>query len=369
VRLELRHSIGPVAIGSTPILIGEGSWRQAAAEFAPWLDGRTLFVVTTPRVWSLHGAAVAPLLAAAGRPVVCEVAEGERAKRLDVCDRLWRDMVRAGGRRSSRLLAFGGGSVGDLGGVVAACFLRGIEWAQGPTTLLAQVDASIGGKTAVDLAEGKNTVGRLHHPRFVATDPSLLTTLDGAEFRAGLVEAIKVAFVASGERFAWIERHADAILAREATAVAALVETSVALKAAIVERDPEDQADRLALNFGHTLGHAIEAALDYGTLRHGEAVAYGMLFALRLSLRRGLAPEAAGRLRALLERLAPPPLPRLEPETLLAILERDKKAASDGPRWVLSSRLGAHRAGERVEAAEARRELEAFLRGPWDFSA
>lgn len=361
-RIELRH---PSA--STPILVGPGAWREAGDGFAGWLGGRALFVVTTPRVWGLHAAAIEPLARHAERVVVLEVAEGEAAKRVAVAERLWREMLRAGGRRSSRLLAFGGGSVGDLGGFVAGCFLRGIEVAQGPTTLLAQVDASIGGKTAVDLDEGKNTVGLVHHPRLVVSDPSLLSTLPAEELRSGLAEAVKVAFVASAERFAWIEAHLDRILARQEAALVELVGESVVLKSQIVERDPADHGERQALNFGHTLGHAIEAALGYGGLRHGEAVVYGMLFALRLAEARGLDPAAAGRLRELLRRLSAPPLPALDAEALLPLIERDKKASgSAGPGWVLPAALGEVRLDVAVPAAEIRRGLEGFLADPWE---
>jgi 3-dehydroquinate synthase len=330
-----------------------------------WLAGRTAFVVTTPRVFALHGERLDVLCKAASKRVVLEVEEGEAAKSIAAAERLWNEMLAAGGKRDSRLIAFGGGSVGDLGGFVAGCFLRGIEFVQVPTTLLAQVDAAIGGKTGVDLPGGKNTVGLFHHPWMVACDTSLLSTLPREELRSGLVEVIKMATLLDPDLFTLVERRLDALLEGDASVLGPVVAAAAAAKIAVVERDPTEQGERRLLNFGHTLGHAIEAACEYAGLRHGEAVGYGILFALRLARRRGLAAEVAERLGALIRRLALPPLPRLDPEELMAGMARDKKARESGLVWVLPRALGEGWMADGVPTGEVLAELRDFLSDPW----
>ncbi|HSL83567.1 MAG TPA: 3-dehydroquinate synthase family protein, partial [Thermoanaerobaculia bacterium] len=326
-------------------------------------------VVSTPRVLALHGAALDPVRAAAGRAVTLEVEDGEGAKSLATAERLWSEMLAAGGKRDSRVLAFGGGSSCDVAGFAAGCFLRGVELLQVPTTLLAQVDAAIGGKTAVDLPGAKNSVGLFHHPVRVVADTRLLASLPREEVRSGLVEVVKMAFLLAPELLARVETDLPRLLAADPEALAPVVAESAAAKIAVVEADPTEDGPRRLLNFGHTLGHAIEAALGYRDLRHGEAVAYGLLFALRLAASRERGeplPEAdASRLRALLARLELPPLPPLDPDALLHAMARDKKARESGLVWVLPARLGEGRAVTGIGEEEVRRELEAFLRDPW----
>ncbi|HEV8629746.1 MAG TPA: 3-dehydroquinate synthase [Thermoanaerobaculia bacterium] len=358
-RLPLRHPGGV-----SELVLGAGALAAASDELVPWLAGRRVFVVTTPRVWALHGAELQPLLAAASAVERLEVPEGEAAKTLGEAERLWRAMVRAGGKRDSRLLAFGGGSVGDLGGFVAATFLRGISCVQLPTTLLAQVDASIGGKTAVDLPEAKNSVGAFHHPHAVVADTRWLATLDARQRRAGLVEAFKMAYVLDGPQFGAFEALLPGLLAGDPAALATAVPEAAAIKARVVERDPTEQGERALLNFGHTLGHALEAAGGYQGLLHGEAVAWGMLFALRLARRRGLSAASAQRLEQVLRVFALPPLPSVEPETLLTLLGRDKKAREAGVGWVLPVAVGTGRWGVVVPPTEVAAELSEFLRAP-----
>jgi 3-dehydroquinate synthase len=357
--LTLRHPAG-----ETPVRVGVGALAAALPRLSEWLSGRTAFLVTTPRVWALHGERLAPLAAAAARWVEIEVEEGEAAKTVEVAGRLWNAMLAADGKRDSRVLAFGGGSIGDLAGFVAGCFLRGVAFAQLPTTLLAQVDAAIGGKTAVDLPGGKNAVGLFHHPELVVCDTALLPTLPRAELRSGLVEVIKMAALLDPDLLARVEAGLAPLLAGEPAALAPVVAAAAAAKIAVVERDPTEQGDRRLLNFGHTLGHALEAACAYAGLRHGEAVAYGLLFALRLAARRGLDPAVAVRLRALLARLALPPLPDLDPADLVALMARDKKARESGLVWVLPVALG-HGRMVAVPAAEVAAELAGFLAEPF----
>jgi 3-dehydroquinate synthase len=359
-RLLLNHPSGV-----TEVWAGIGALAAARQGLAGWAAGRRLFVVSTARVLALHGERLAPLRDAAAHLTLLEVPEGEPAKSLAVADRLWQEMLAGGGKRDSRLVAFGGGSVGDLGGFVGGCFLRGIEVAQLPTTLLAQVDAAIGGKTAVDLPGGKNTVGLFLHPAWVVCETALLSTLPRAELRSGLVEVIKMAVLLDPLLLARVETDLAALLAGDAVALAPVVGAAAAAKIAVVERDPDERGDRRLLNFGHTLGHAIESACGYQGLRHGEAVAYGMLFALRLARRRGLAASVAQRVADLLERLALPPLPALEPQDLLARAARDKKAREASLTWVLPAELGRGVMADDVGWPEVAAELRGFLREPF----
>jgi 3-dehydroquinate synthase len=359
-RLRLRHPGGETAIWA-----GTGALDAARPELARWVAGRTLFVVSTPRVLTLYGERLAPLRDAAAHLHLLPVPEGEAAKSLAVAEGLWNQMLLAGGKRDSRLVAFGGGSVGDLAGFAAGCFLRGIGFAQLPTTLLAQVDAAIGGKTAVDLPGGKNTVGLFLHPDWVVCETALLATLPPAELRSGLVEVIKMAALLDPPLLDAVEAGLGPLLAGDATALAPVVAAAAALKIAVVERDPDERGDRRLLNFGHTLAHAIESACAYEGLRHGEAVAYGMLFALRLARRRGLPVGAARRLAALLARLGLPPLPALAPQDLAARMARDKKARERGLVWVLPAALGAGSMVEGIGWEEVAGELRAFLRHPF----
>src|ERR1700712_971418 len=203
--LRLHHSEGPD--GVTPVLVGEGALSSALAELEGGRARRVAFLVTTPRVLALHGDRLDVLRGAAAKWVILEVEEGEGAKTVEAAGQLWNGMLAAGGKRDSRVLAFGGGSVGDLAGFTAGCFLRGVELVQIPTTLLAQVDHAVGGKTGVDLPGGKNTVGLFHHPRQVICDTSLLSTLPREELRSGLVEVLKMAALLDPDLFGLVEQN------------------------------------------------------------------------------------------------------------------------------------------------------------------
>lgn len=358
--LTLRHPAGV-----TPVLVGENAISTALPDLSRWLQGRTVFVVSSAPILALHGERLEPLRSAAARWVVLEVEDGEAAKTVGTAERLWNAMLEAGGKRDSRVLAFGGGSVGDLAGFVAGCFLRGLEFVQIPTTLLAQVDASIGGKTGVDLPGGKNTVGLFHHPAMTVCDTALLPTLPREELRSGLVEVIKMAALLDPELFVRVEEDLDPLLAGDPAALGPVVAGAAAAKIGVVERDPEEHGERRLLNFGHTLGHAIESSCAYAGLRHGEAVAYGILFALRLAGPRGLDPDLAGRLRTLLGRLGLPPLPPLDPAGLIALMARDKKAREGGLVWVLPARWGEGIMTSGVPWEEVSAELAELLRNPF----
>ncbi|MEM8996973.1 MAG: 3-dehydroquinate synthase [Acidobacteriota bacterium] len=365
-RLDLPVA-GPAS--SSSVLIGAGLLDDPPADLLDLVAGRQVFVLTSGTLAPLLRPRLGRLLAGAG-PVVelDEIPDGEDAKTVEVAGGLWGRMLEAGGKRDSLLVTLGGGSVGDLGGFVAGCFLRGIDFVQVPSTLLAQVDASIGGKTAVDLPGGKNTVGLFHHPRFVVADTRLLATLPAGELRSGLVEAIKMAALLDVPMFERLEQTLDACLAGDAEVLARVVADSARAKCLVVEQDPEERLGRRrVLNFGHTLGHAIESALGYGAMRHGEAVAYGMLFAQRLAGRLGLlSGDLAPRLRAVLGRmdLAPLPAKDLAVEPLMALMAKDKKAMASGLVWVLPRGLGSDEMRP-VDPGEVRAELGSFLADPW----
>lgn len=356
--------------GRSEVLVGAELLRRpdALATWQPWLADRTLFVVSTQKILELHGGRLHALTSVARRRVDLLVPDGEGAKSLDTAGRLWQEMLLQGGKRDSRLVTFGGGTVGDLGGFVAGCFLRGIEYLQVPTTLLAQVDASVGGKTAVDMPAAKNSVGLFHHPVAVLTDTTVLSTLPPGELRSGLMEAIKKGMVLDGELLGRIEAQLASLLAGDAAALVPVVASAVAAKSRVVEADAREGGWRRILNFGHTLGHAIETELEYEHLRHGEAVAYGMLFALRLATRRGLAEGDAERLRSLLRRCDLPPLPALDAQRLLMFMGRDKKATEQGLTWVLPTALGAGEMVSGIPSREVADLLSGFLADPWSTS-
>ena len=287
---------------------------------------------------------------------------GEQEKTLARFGEVMAAMAAAGARRDVTVVALGGGVVGDLAGFAAACWMRGVRCVQVPTTLLAMVDSSVGGKTAVDLPAGKNLVGAFHQPAAVVVDTDTLATLPVRELRAGLAEVLKYGAIVDPDFFDWIETHADALLAREPAALEDAIARSCAHKAAIVSRDEHEQGERMLLNFGHTFGHAIETAQGYGGLLHGEAVAVGMVLAAKLSARLGLAPPAdAGRLAKVLDRLGlPTAVPDgLDAEALLARMRLDKKAVSAGLRLVLWRGIGAAEVRGDVPEAEIRAVLHA----------
>jgi 3-dehydroquinate synthase len=270
-------------------------------------------------------------------------------------------MVRALLDRGSALVGLGGGVIGDLTGFVAAILYRGVPFINLPTTLLAQVDSGVGGKTGVNLPEGKNLVGAFHQPRLVVADVLTLRTLPEREFRSGLAEVVKHGMIAEPELFGFLEERADRILTRDPDTLRAIVTRSCAIKAKVVEADEQETGLRAMLNFGHTVGHALEAALGYGSITHGEAVAYGMLVAATLSVRRGLCPEGdVGRLRALLERFGLLGAPVPSPESLETYMVSDKKARDGLLQFVLTRGVGSVTFAPVFERGELRKALESL---------
>ena len=248
------------------------------------------FVVSSPLVWKLHGARLARS-ARKLEPIL--IPDGERNKQLPTVSRVYDALVKATADRSSTLITFGGGVIGDMAGFAASTYLRGIPLVHIPTTLLAQVDSSIGGKVGVNHPLGKNLIGSFFQPHAVLVDPSVLGTLPRREFRAGLYEVIKYGMTSSASLFDRVGRERKAIFDREPAALMPIIAESCRIKASVVAQDEKESGIRRILNFGHTAGHAIEAVTKYKRFRHGEAVAYGMLVAAQLSVSRGALAETA----------------------------------------------------------------------------
>lgn len=314
------------------------------------------FVVSSPQVWRLHGAAITPGLTA--EPPIL-VPDGERYKTLQTATRIYDALIRGEADRGSAVIAVGGGVIGDVAGFAAATYLRGIPVAHVPTTLLAQVDSCIGGKVGVNHALGKNLIGAFHAPAAVAIDPALLATLPRREFRAGLYEVVKYGVMADAELFARVERDLAAIFSRAATALMPVLAASCRIKAAIVEVDERERDVRRLLNFGHTIGHALEAVTKYRRFRHGEAIAFGMLAAAELGVARGItAPEVRERLQQLIVQMGPlPPVADLTADEVLEPIRRDKKVLDRHLKFVAATTIGTATVLEDVNEEELRRAM------------
>ena len=331
--------------GDCPIFVRPGALDDSGAIVAPLVRGRAAALVTDTNVGPLYAARAAAALEAAGfRVAVREVPAGEGSKTPARLAELWDFFHGAGITRQDVAVALGGGVVGDLAGFAAATWLRGVAVVQMPTSLLAFVDSSIGGKTAVDLPCGKNLAGAFHQPIAVVADPRLLATLPPREFSQGMAEAAKYGCIRDAAFFAWLERKAGAPFSE--ADVARIVATSAAHKAAVVDADEREGGLRATLNFGHTVGHAVEKVLGYGALPHGEAVAIGMVAAAKIGEALGRTePGTAARVEALLARLSLPTrlaraAPGVDPGALAAAMSSDKKKYGDEIRFVLLRRVG-----------------------------
>ncbi|SPE30656.1 3-dehydroquinate synthase [Candidatus Sulfotelmatomonas gaucii] len=315
------------------------------AELAPRIERvvrrlpRRVFVVTSPEIWALWSKAF--LRSFAEPPVTLFLPAGEEHKTVKSVERQLREMVRAGGDRGSLLIAFGGGIVGDVGGFVAATFMRGIPYVQVPTTFLAQVDSSVGGKVGVNLPEGKNLVGNFLQPRAVFADTSVLGTLPDRELRAGLMESVKAGIIRDRSLVRFMEEHADQVLEREPKALERVIAASIRMKADVVRQDERESGLRMILNFGHTVGHALEQATRYKAMLHGEAVGWGMVAALALARRRGTITGAQmERMEKLIYRYGPLPRLKVPAGRVMAATGRDKKNVGGVRRFVLPLGIG-----------------------------
>ena len=312
---------------------------------------RRVFVLTSPEIWALWGATF--LRSFPEPPITLFLAPGERHKILLSVDRLTREMARSGGDRGSLLIAFGGGIVGDVGGFVAAIFMRGIPYVQVPTTFLAQVDSSVGGKVGVNLPEGKNLVGNFHHPRAVFADIGVLGTLPDRELKAGLMESIKAGIIRDRALLRFMEEHADEVLARDTRALERVIAASIRMKAEVVGQDERESGLRMILNLGHTVGHALEQATRYKVMLHGEAVAWGLVAALYLARHRGtISAGQMDRLEKLIYRYGPLPALKLRANKVVAAAGADKKNVGGVRRFVLPVGIGDAGVVEDVTPAE-----------------
>jgi 3-dehydroquinate synthase len=364
-----RHQRLAVELGarSYDVVVGSGVLGRAGPELARVLRRPDAIIVTdTNLATTPHRAVLERSLEAAGiarRRIV--LPSGEATKSMAQLAELLDRLLDLGVDRTTTIVAFGGGVIGDLAGFAAAVLLRGLEYVQIPTTLLAQVDSAIGGKTGINTRHGKNLVGAFHQPRLVLADTAVLASLPPRELRAGYAEVIKYGLIDRPDFFGWLEAHGRDVLAGDAAAQRHAVLESCRAKAAVVAADEREGGVRALLNLGHTFAHALEAASGYGDeLLHGEAVALGMVLAFDLSVRLGLCPAAdAGRVRAHLAAVGLPTTLRairaegFAAETLLAAMGHDKKAEAGRPRFVLTRGIGRAFAG--VEVATA--ELEALL--------
>jgi 3-dehydroquinate synthase len=323
--------------------------------------GRRAALVTDATIRRLHGGPViAGLEAAEFTVTVVEVPEGEGAKTLAVAEQCWDRLLDAGLDRSSTVLGLGGGAVGDLAGFVSATYMRGTNFVTLPTTVLAQVDASVGGKTAIDHPRAKNLIGAFHQPRLVIVDPAVVRSLPDREFRSGLAEIVKHGIVLERAYFDEVDRDAGPLLDRRLDVLERIIGGSCRLKASVIERDPEEKSElRFALNYGHTIGHALEAVSGYARWTHGEAVSLGMAAEARLAGRLGLADASTVRHQErLLVRLGlPVRATRLDADAVLTAITHDKKARDGRVPFVLAPRLGDFRVVYDVPPGEVRAVL------------
>lgn len=326
------------------VLLGSESLRIAGAEIARTLGGipSLCLVVTTARVHKHWGNILERSLRAAGlRFLVIEIKDGESHKNFAAVESLMRDFAKHGADRGSIVIALGGGVVGDVAGFAASIYMRGIPVVQIPTTLLAQVDASVGGKTGVNLAAGKNMVGTFHQPRLVLIDPQVLSTLPAREYRAGLFEVIKCGIIRDAKIFGFMEDHKEQVLNRDPKALIRMITSAVKVKADIVAKDEREGGLRRILNFGHTIGHALEADSIYKRFLHGEAVGWGMVAAAEIGVLTGVTPQkTAQQISALIQTYGPLPQVKSAAQDIVRLIQSDKKTRNGVPHFVLVTKIG-----------------------------
>jgi 3-dehydroquinate synthase len=333
VRIEVRADAGRYTIDIAP----HATLRLAEVLKAHQLPVRR-FIVSSPTVWRFHGEGFRGLTSE--DPIL--IPDGERFKHLATVGRIYDALVHARADRASTIVAIGGGVVGDIAGFAAATYLRGVPVVQVPTTLLAQVDSSVGGKVGVNHPMGKNLIGAFHAPAAVVIDPLLLGTLPRREFRAGLYEVVKYGVIASGALFERVSAELDALFDRNPAALLPVIAESCRIKATIVEQDERESGVRRTLNFGHTAGHALEAVTKYRRFRHGEAIAYGMLVAAEIGVARGVfTADNRDALAALIAQMGPlPPVGDLSAAQIVEATSRDKKVIGGRLHFVLPTSIG-----------------------------
>lgn len=360
-------TISIAAEGVTPyeVVIGYGLLEDAVVQVGPWMRRPRVAVVSDETVADIHGARVLEALARAGIAAdLLAIPPGEGSKSMGMLTGVLDQLFRLGLDRKSTVMALGGGVVGDLGGLAAALFMRGIPVIQAPTTLLAQVDSSVGGKTAVDTPHGKNLIGAFHHPRRVLADLEVLDSLPDRQMQAGMAEIIKAALLADADFFGWLEANSDEVLGRQSHYLEHAVGRSVEIKAGVVAEDPTEQGRRALLNLGHTFAHAIEAEAGYKDdgILHGEAVALGCVLACRLSERLGrISSEDVRRVERLTAQCGLPTeiegLGLFEADALIARMAGDKKTEAGALTLILMNSVGQAEAVRGVDPADIKAVL------------
>jgi 3-dehydroquinate synthase len=360
----------PISVNSSAgkytIVCGTGILRHANKHLAALGQFSSVHVVSSPKVWRAIGTSVHRGLAARNSGAIHLVNDAEALKNLRTVESLSRELVRSGADRKSLIVAVGGGVIGDVVGFVASSYLRGVALVHVPTTLVSQVDSSIGGKTGVNLPEGKNLVGAFYPPKLILTDPTVLRTLPDREFRGGLAEVIKHGIIADPEMFAYLEQNMAKVLRRDPAALEYLIPRNAAIKARVVTKDERESGLREVLNFGHTFAHALESLTKYRRYQHGEAVAWGMMAAALLGHEIEICKaEYVSRIVALVRHVGPlPPWPGVPAKTLINAMRSDKKTLRGKLRFVLSPRLGKAGSYEDVPLEAVKRVLQFAPRFP-----
>ncbi len=327
---------------SYPIYIGSGLLKKPEL-FKPWITGKSVFVVTNTTVWPLYSKTLIQTISGDAKSVhEIVLPDGESYKDWATLQKIFDALLTHGADRKSVLIALGGGVIGDMVGFAAASFMRGIRFIQVPTTLLAQVDSSVGGKTGINHPLGKNMIGAFHQPVAVIADLNTLKSLPPRELSAGLAEVIKHGAIADAEFFDWIEVHHQELLSCDSSAMSHAVERSCEIKSAVVAADEKESGIRAILNFGHTFGHAIESGLGYGEWLHGEAVGCGMVMAADLSSRLGyLNAEEVSRIKKLIAAMGlPDSAPKLGNDRFFDLMRIDKKSEGGEIRYITLERIG-----------------------------
>lgn len=347
-------------LGAYDVFVGRGAWRELRRVAREGYSA--VFILTEPRLWTRWSKQFFRQSRLRGAQAIF-IKPGERSKSLRVAEQVASRLLRRGADRHSLLVALGGGVVGDLGGFVASTYMRGIDLVHVPTTVVAQVDSAIGGKTAVNVHAMKNLIGTFYPPRLVAADPAVLTSLDARNFRSGLYEVVKHAILAGPKLFAELERALDSLSPENSARHASLLARAARVKVDVVNRDEREARLRMVLNLGHTFGHALEEATGYRRFLHGEAVAWGLLAAVELGRRLALMrAEQAERIERLVRRVGPlPPIRDLHGSDVVRLLAQDKKAVGGRIHWVIPERIGKVRITAEVApklAAEAFRALQ-----------
>lgn len=343
------------SFGDYTVLCQPGLLRRLHKELGTLGTFSSVHLLTSEKVWKVLRRVILPGFPKSARPRVHFIDDAESAKNLSTVEKVSRSLVRAGADRHSVVIAVGGGVVGDVAGFVAASYLRGVPLVQVPTTLVAQVDSSVGGKTGVNLPEGKNLVGAFYPAKLVLVDPEALKTLPDREFRSGLAEVIKYGVIADPKLFRFLEERMEPLLKRDAASLLDIIRRSIEIKADVVSRDERESSLREILNFGHTFGHALESVTKYKKYQHGEAVAWGMICSGLLGHEiAGMPADDVARMVSLIRRIGPlPRWPQVAASDLLDAMRLDKKSRGGKLRFVLSDKIGAAKSYDGVEEQSA----------------